>query len=160
MYLNYVSVELIFFERSPMKEEKQPHFVLLATSQTFSRANFYLSIVNPKIRVILFTVLYIAPTKLIIQNRRYLSYSVSLQTKAGGNASFVLVFTTTEHGVSLPCFPKPQIYDNSQTNHLTHNLLSFTGKAQRRVHKMDQDKKVYEELRCTLILEGKEWKAQ
>ena len=46
------------------------------------------------------SILYTAPTNLVIKNLRYLSHSVSPQTKARENVSFALLFTT-ESGISL-----------------------------------------------------------
>lgn len=89
-----------------MKEEKPLHSILLATSQTFSGANFYLP-TNYKPQGKNCTFCNIRPCSHIPDYKEseifiLFNLSISLQIKAGRNVSV----TTTEPGVSFSILPQ------------------------------------------------------
>lgn len=88
LYLNKTN---ILFKRTPRR--KRNHFILLATSQMFSSANFYLSINSkpPDKNLTFCNTIYIVPINLNRKNLICLFYLLSLQTKAGGNVTSNLV---------------------------------------------------------------------
>lgn len=112
-----------------------------------------ISVLKPKLRATPFTILYIIPPNLTIKNLRHFSYSISLQTKTGGNVHFALLFTATESGVPLPIPPQAtHQWQQPNPTPLTQPLeLHWESSEQSSPNKSTQK----EELRCILILEGK-----